>query len=482
MYSPAVIDQFPGLDLRSDPGEQPGAIDMLNVTLRPGRVRVRDGSSLLFTTANAPIAAFAFHLPAPHLIVATIGVGNVYALTTAGVSVASTTLPAAGTTYRASGVAIGTPSASYFYVTAGEGAGANTIRRWDGTTWTSPAGMPANERVLTLSPTDNRLMVCASNRVHFSNPGVPETFGANNYVDLTPGDGEQINAAAVFNNQTFVFKRTKFFVFYGNSENPAAPGTPLFNYRTVVSGIGPGPSPQSVCVGADGVYFVASDGIYRTTGGQPVKISTPLDPFFEGTTSTFWQGGTRAAGDTPGARLTWLDNVLYAFLPTSGLGTGVMMVYDATLNAWSCHARNAWALASFPATDAFGSPLRLIVGNNATSVLRSDPTLTTDAGTAIVSRYRSPFMTLGSPREKHLREAILDGTGIATLQWSADWGALDAGGSVTLSTDSSVASNRRRYGIRGRRLSWQIGASSGTWALNRLQANVLPELRGPGVT
>ena len=51
---PVVIEQFPGLDLRQDPGESAGAIDMANITLEPGRVRVRDGTSLLYTPATTP--------------------------------------------------------------------------------------------------------------------------------------------------------------------------------------------------------------------------------------------------------------------------------------------------------------------------------------------------------------------------------------------------------------------------------------------
>jgi hypothetical protein len=51
---PVTIEQFPGLDLRQDPGDAAGAIDLANITLEPGRVRVRDGTSLLYTPATTP--------------------------------------------------------------------------------------------------------------------------------------------------------------------------------------------------------------------------------------------------------------------------------------------------------------------------------------------------------------------------------------------------------------------------------------------
>jgi hypothetical protein len=55
-------------------------------------------------------------------------------------------------------------------------------------------------------------------------------------VDLTPNDGEVITEWRVGAATLFVFKQTKFFVFYGNSTDGS--GNPVFNYRSVDLGVG----------------------------------------------------------------------------------------------------------------------------------------------------------------------------------------------------------------------------------------------------
>jgi hypothetical protein len=99
-----------------------------------------------------------------------------------------------------------------------------------------------------------------------------------------------------------------------------------------------------------------------------------------------------------------------------------------------------------------------------------------------VSRYRLPFEDYGSPRRKRLRETILEGTGTVTAQWSKDWGALTTGSSVALGTAPAIATARQRLAMLGNSFSLQLGASSGAWAVNRVQANVSDALAGPEIT
>lgn len=61
-------------------------------------------------------------------------------------------------------------------------------------------------------------------------------FGANNYVDLTPGDGEPIMGMIAWRGYLFVFKQSKFFRF--SSTTTDSTGNPVFNYDTVDTGIG----------------------------------------------------------------------------------------------------------------------------------------------------------------------------------------------------------------------------------------------------
>jgi hypothetical protein len=491
---PVTIEQFPGLDLRQDPGDARAAIDLMNVTLEQGRVRTRPGSTLM-ASAGARVDYMATFpsagSPTPNLIAYTAsgtGVLTVYGPSGAQVGLTTTT-----TLYlsRPTSINIGTPSGSFFYFTH---AGIAVVKRWDGGLWSDIATFPGSICVFGISPTDNRLAACdAFSKVSFSDPGAPETYGANNFVRLTPGDGEAFMGAATYNNQLFIFKESKFFVFYGNTVDGA--GNPVFNYRAVATGIGmqkpfgaatSDPATQCVKATPNGVYFLNRFGIYRTTGGTPVKISAPLDPFFTAAgLSSFSTLGSYSTASPSSSQpsLTAVGGKLYCALPT-GASTGLIFVYDEQQDSWTVW--NLWpagATAAFPRTSAPVDALGLAFApQSGTSILRLDETATADNGAAIVSRYRLPFETYGTPGEKRIRETILEGTGTPTVQWSRDWGGLTTGSAVTLGTSPAVAVGRQRLAIRGRAFSLQLGAASGAWAVNRVQPNLGEGIRGAEAT
>jgi hypothetical protein len=477
---PVVIEKFPGLDLRADPGDSRFALDAYNVVIEEGRVRSREGTVTLASGLVVPVFAFLnARGPTSHLIVALLGApGDVYAISTAGASLGSTTL-AEVRENGATAVAIGTPTADLLYVTSPYGG--SVMKRWDGTTWTSPAGFPAAVQVLAHNQTDNRLVACVGTKVSFSDPGDPETFGANNYVNVGVGDGEQIHGAAWFNNQLFIFKRTKFYVFYGTGTDST--GEPVFNYRAVDTGLGMWAyAPQGVCVGADGVYFLSNDGIYRTTGSPPVKVSSPLDPFFDGTVQAPWSYGVWDPTSVS-QRLLWLDGRLYAALTSTG-GYKLLFTWDARVNAWTVSGHRTSALAAFPTSTSADAALGLAFGSltGPGNFYRRDLAATTDAGTVFASRYRTAFESMGSPLRKRAREAILEGTGSPILQWAHDWGQLEAGAAVSLGAGPNPTTARRRFAVRGRQFSLQVGTASGAWSVNRIQVNVDQPSAPPAVT
>ncbi len=89
------------------------------------------------------------------------------------------------------------------------------------------------------------------------------------YVDINPGDGENMTGLKRFSLELLVFK-------------------PNYIYRFRTSGVDPDPlikvgarSHESIVEGARGLYFHHDTGFYRYTGGYPDVISRPISDFVD---------------------------------------------------------------------------------------------------------------------------------------------------------------------------------------------------------
>jgi hypothetical protein len=287
-HTPVAVAQFAGLDLVSSPDEA-ACIDQLNVDLDVrGALRSRNGYDN-FTGSeltNQP-DSMAAHYESDGTRQLLVGGGlRLDALNSSGTSIAN----AVPTGFPHTFARFGGPTAEVTYISNG----ADQVRAWNGTAFSTPGGLSGQTGYfVAITPTSNRLVVAresgatAGNNpssVNFSDAGAPETFTSTNFIDLDPGDGEVITGLQTWGNYLFVFKQTKFYVFYG--EETDVTGEPIFNYRKVDTGIGCAAS-RSVRAGRDGLYFLAPTGVYRTTGGAPELVSAAIDPLFNGGLSSF---------------------------------------------------------------------------------------------------------------------------------------------------------------------------------------------------
>lgn len=444
---PVTFERFGGLNL-ADPVEISAeqACDLLNVMTDGDRLRTRPGYvSLVSALPGSEVGQYVAEFPASagvvHLVVAGSDKGHAYDNT--GTLIASS--PASGSALGSIAV-VGTPTATAAYV-AHVGFG---IRKWNGAAWSLPvtAVQPA---FLAVQTADNRLVAgrttsTTSSRVHFSDAGAPETFGVNNFVDLSPGDGEQIAGLVGWREQIFAFKRTKFYVFTGTGLS--ATGSPIFNYRPVTAkvGVGAAGATAQVCAGRDGVYFIGDDGVYRTTGGPAERVSRPLDYWFGRrvlpscpTLTGLWDG------DLGGASIVAFGGLVYCTLKAAGSPT--TLVLDEGTGAWTIYRFTA-----------FGTPIRVMAGcgfedgspapsglrtllfaMSDGSVVKHDETRTTDGGAAISWYWTSGFTDLGAPGQvKVSRESRLWGSGSVTLQVGNDYAAVDTGSALALGTAPQV--------------------------------------------
>ena len=390
----------------------------------------------------------------------------------------------------------GTPSSERVYCSNG-----TDVRYYDGTTFTNPnlsSVVVPKGRYLTVQATDNRLVStgfvgatdgpAAANTnpsyVWFSNAGDPTTWDANDYVQLTPGDGEKVTGAVAWRELVFVFKETKFFVFYGNSV--AADGSPVFNYRPVEGGVGL-VSPFGIATTRNGVYFVGPDGLYRTTGSSAEKVSDAVGPLWSGDISDYYTGGTITTISQ--CRLTALDDVVYMAFPSTG-GQRVL-VHDTDAGWFSLYNLPAKWVHAFNGSLWFGDTKLL-------EHRRTDPN---DGGTdkPIKAKWRSGWLDFGNPDMKVVRASKMWGSGEVFVGMATDFEQRDGGlVQVTFTQPgtepewNTAAWNtsywaeprgldvaQRRKAARGTTFSMLVEGTA-AWALHRATHQVR-QVRQPGV-
>lgn len=443
-YSALPLPSFAGgLNLRDkeDNVDATQAIDALNVTFtQHGGVKQRPGFAALgsaHTNALGTIMPYYKTDGTGPFLVAGAGT-RIEVLDTTGAIVSSGAQT--GATSGTWGFArFGSPNNEYIYA----GQGSDTIYRWSGSAWSQPAGMPKAGSLAIQTP-DNRLVAARFNgttggptggagtsspsHVYFSDAGAPETWTSTNYVQLTPSDGEKVQAVVAWREFVFVFKETKFFVFFGNSVD--SDGNVVFNYRVVNSGQG-AVGPNAVCAGTDGVYFVSRRGVYVTTGQEPVRISDLVDPIFDSTqsASSFYLGGTMAQSSASNTALTWHNDRLYLGYTSTGGANNYTLCWDPVFKWWTLYDFPAAALCSWRISS---SPELMFADTTNKKLYRHNTSYTSDDGTAITSRWRSGWFDYGwitrygrmynSPAEKTIRGFKVWGSGIVSVSIAHDWG------------------------------------------------------------
>lgn len=490
MLTPITRQSFGGLDLRGDPQEVQGAIDCLNVEVdHPGTVRTRDGFTSVAAVGTLlrqilmPLVKAAANTTVPSYgvygVVQVAGpTGTLYdALTGVAASGAGAARVPNQTTYAL----FGTATTDYLYIAGDSGRGATTTRglvqKWDGTTLANSVGKP-----FYLATWNNRLVQAGYDTtadpaggtngswstIFFSDDAAPDTYTANSFAKVYPGDGERITGMCAWRDKLIVTKETHMFVFYGITTDQT--GQPIFNRRPVELPYRmPEMLSRAVVAGEDAFYLLTDGGVYASTGGPPQLISGPINRALVGPVPSTWSDYT-AVPTLMG--LSYAAGRLWVHILTATASRS--FIFDPKTGQWSYSTIGTHVLSSSDGSGVY------FVGSGtdnqtAGTVYLTSLTATTDAGSAITSRYRTGFMDLGTPEiEKTVREMILDGTGTITLKAAVnDAVALGTGESVALGTSPAVAQGRSRTAgnVRGRNVSVEASAT-GAWALSRLTANV----------
>lgn len=427
-----------GLNLRykTDVVQDNQAIDLLNVDFTDvGAIRQRDGYVELTGTAlTNRVDSLAAYYKADGTKQILAGCGTrLEGISTAGAVVDSET-GLAGGPYTFCRFAA--PGAETAYA----GNGTDTLRKWDGSSWTAPTatvdGVAAQAMpeagVICILPNSNRMLATgfgtntaggpdatASNpsRGYFSDVQNPESWTTTNWIDWHPGDGEQVMGAVTWRNFTFVFKESKYFVITGERED--ATGNPIFDYYAVDTGVGLA-SRRAVTVAREGVYFMSRTGLYFTNGPEPQLISDLIDPMWRGAPSAYFQSETINHSQITLSSLVWHDERLYLSVPTgTATANDRILVFDTPQRWWSLYDIPASAMVAFRRGAQVEFHFGYSSGGNEIGYVAVGAT--DDNGTGITSRWRSGWGDYGTGQNKRLRESKIWGTGAVIVNFSKDF-------------------------------------------------------------
>jgi hypothetical protein len=496
---PIPFTEFRGLILNrplDDVGAD-SAIDLLDVDWDDslGRLRSREGAAA-FSPSDA---ASSYDILYPHSLVRMLARrgSTLHALNAEGGEVGGKT--AAVNEKHLAFARLGTPSASYTYIADQE----NTIKRYDGSDFTSPTAdvgeakgvaMPKGRFLAVWPDGGNRLVIAGTtagggpngaissgSHVWFSNPGDAEAYEGTAFVQLNPGDGEEITGCVAWGGMIFVFKETRCFIFYGVSADND--GKPVFNFRSVELGTrikAPGAKhAENIVAGNDSVYFVADHGVYASTGAEPSLLSTDLDPLARsqalvGPVATTL--GTRRWVDAAG--LAYLGEAIYVGLESAGVVDRVLK-YDLRKQAWTVLTTALNCIVGWAEqTDNRGRVFFSGTGAGNRRVYFFTAATDADASAATPSpRWQSGFYDLEDADEKTLINCKMWGSGDVDLKVAEDFGALGAATTFKLGKAPAVAQQQRQKGQTATLFSHQLSGAA-PWSVQRLD-RYLRETRVP---
>lgn len=151
------------------------------------------------------------------------------------------------------------------------------------------------------------------------------TWSASNYIEISPGDGEDVTGQKRFDRTLYVFKENFTYPVY--SKDQTEPDA-IINVGTM--------SHESIDVAKDGMYWHHWSGIYRLRRGegQPKEISKPVDDIIKVITLANYSNVT-----------TWHDNDHVYF------SVGTVTVNGITITAcvlrWTISSE-IWTVYSYP--------------------------------------------------------------------------------------------------------------------------------------
>lgn len=296
---------------------------------------------------------------------------------------------------------------------------------WDGTTYTkNRSGVPLAKYAKWFH---NYLFVANTsgqpNRLFWSNLGDPKTFSGSNFVDVNPGDSDQIMGLSLIQDELLVFKRNTIWSITGFSGTSFSSTTiatqntngKIFGYGTT--------SPFSIIPIGNDVYYFSMLGnvpvirsLYKTINSITLDGGVISDDIRNTCNNITRTALANIVGSFDGRYCYWA-------IPTNGSSTNNQII---TLDTWKINTKKM----IFPFTTMSGKNVSFFATStipgfsnvyfadaSATSglVFKFDSSVFTDNGTNISMDVVTRGMMLSPDRKSHWKYLYLKyNTGVAS--------------------------------------------------------------------
>lgn len=219
--------------------------------------------------------------------------------------------------------------------------------------------------------------------VYWSKPGQPEAWPSANWVEVCAPSEELMNGG-VWGGQAFVFSRERAYVL--NTNLTGVTNGFVATPTDCVPGMA---SYWGLCIGPDGVYYVAKDGVRATSGDTSQVVSDQLRPLFNGQA----KNGINPIDFTQASaiRLTSFNNDIW-FKYVDIISNTVVLVYSVLYRMWRQVIFGQTPVAFYSEPTQADAGTQLLIGGAGALYTHTGQT---DAGAAISCEVRTGALDFG---------------------------------------------------------------------------------------
>ena len=203
------------------------------------------------------------------------------------------------------------------------------------------------------------------------------------YIDVAPGDGEDLTGVKKFARAIYAFKNSAVYRIFSINESEPDPQISIGTY-----------SQESITVAKDGMYWHHPSGIYRLRKGetQPIEISRPIYDIIKNVTLANYSEISSWEDD---------DHVCFSLGSVTVYGviiTNCVVRWTISTEVWTIYNYSVPLVAGTIYNN--GTSLVRVVGDNDGNVYTFDSG-TTDNGTAINYELETRWISLSGLRSEH---------------------------------------------------------------------------------